>query len=341
MIGIPYMGSKRKLAEPIINYILAHNPTAKYIFDLFGGGGAISFEALKRKQFLEVHYNELNTGVVELLKKIRKDGVTDEFYNWIDRNTFNKHKNDDDWFGGLLKTCWSFGNNQSAYLFGKDIEEPKGLMHEVVVNCCEESLKRFNEMYSIDVSSLLFNIKGINKRRLQFQKELSKVYIQTKSKELKEIGVSNMSILDNLRRIELLKEICIFDKNVRHTHQQLEHLQRLERLQQLQQLQQLDKLKITNLSYEQVQISTPIDETIIYLDPPYFNTQKYALQMCQDTLIDWIKQSPYKIYVSSYAFPLPIVKEFNHRSTLSATANNKTVERLFCNRTENIKTELF
>lgn len=82
-MSIPYMGSKRKLAEPIITYILAHNPTAKYIFDLFGGGGAISFEALKRKQFLEVHYNELNTGVVELLKKIQTDGVTPEFYNWI------------------------------------------------------------------------------------------------------------------------------------------------------------------------------------------------------------------------------------------------------------------
>jgi len=107
-LGIPYQGSKRKLAEPIVNYILAHNPNAKYIFDLFGGGGAISFEALKRKQFKQVHYNEFNTGVVELLKKIRTDGVTKEFYNWIDRDTFNKHKNDNDWFGGLLKTLIGF-----------------------------------------------------------------------------------------------------------------------------------------------------------------------------------------------------------------------------------------
>ena len=68
-MAIPYMGSKRKLAKPIIDYILANNPNTKYIYDLFGGGGAISFEALKRKKIKQVHYNELNTGVVELLKK--------------------------------------------------------------------------------------------------------------------------------------------------------------------------------------------------------------------------------------------------------------------------------
>ena len=69
MVGIPYMGSKRKLAKPIIDYIIANNPKAKHLYDLFGGGGTISFEALKRRQFQTVHYNELNTGVVELLKK--------------------------------------------------------------------------------------------------------------------------------------------------------------------------------------------------------------------------------------------------------------------------------
>jgi len=97
MIGIPYMGSKRKLAKPILDHILTHNPKTRYFFDLFGGGGAVSFEALKRPQLQSVHYNELNTGVVELLKKIRNDGVTDEFYQWIDRDTFRKQKNDNDY----------------------------------------------------------------------------------------------------------------------------------------------------------------------------------------------------------------------------------------------------
>ena len=58
----------------------------------------MSFEFMKRQQIEQVHYNELNTGVVELLRKIRDDGITDEFYQWIDRDTFEKHKDDDDWF---------------------------------------------------------------------------------------------------------------------------------------------------------------------------------------------------------------------------------------------------
>lgn len=85
-LGLPYMGGKRKLAKPIIDEILQANPKTKYFYDLFGGGGAISFEALKRKKIKKVVYNELNTGIVELLKKIQKEGVTKEFYKWLVRD---------------------------------------------------------------------------------------------------------------------------------------------------------------------------------------------------------------------------------------------------------------
>ena len=95
-LAMPYMGSKRKLAPEILNYIIQQNPNCKYFYDLFGGGGAISFMALQYPQIKQVFYDELNTGVCELLRKIQKDGVTDEMYNWIDRETFNKHKNDND-----------------------------------------------------------------------------------------------------------------------------------------------------------------------------------------------------------------------------------------------------
>ena len=44
------MGSKRALSKLIVNYILENNPKTKYIYDLFGGGGAISFEFLQRPQ---------------------------------------------------------------------------------------------------------------------------------------------------------------------------------------------------------------------------------------------------------------------------------------------------
>ena len=128
-LGIPYMGSKRKIAGKLVDYMLANTPSAKYVYDLFGGGGAMSFEFMQRQQIERVHYNEINTGVVELLRKIMTDGVTDEFYQWVTRDEFNELKKGGDWRAGLIKTCWSFGGNQSSYLFGKSIEADKEVWH--------------------------------------------------------------------------------------------------------------------------------------------------------------------------------------------------------------------
>jgi len=33
--GMPYMGSKRKIAKSIVDYILQCNPNTKYVYDLF------------------------------------------------------------------------------------------------------------------------------------------------------------------------------------------------------------------------------------------------------------------------------------------------------------------
>ena len=273
-LGMPYMGSKRKLAPKLMKYILEQNPNCKYFYDLFGGGGAMSFYALQVPQIKQVFYNELNTGVVELLRKIRLDGVTDDFYNWIDRETFNANKNNSDWFGGLCKVVWSFGNNQSSYLFGKEVEPIKKLAHEYL----------FANGYDKTAQS----------------------------------------------RIKLVKQFKA-DKNIIGRFQ----LHTLENAEQLEQLEQLQQLQISNLSYADVQITTPIEETVIYLDPPYKNTSTYECEINHDELIQYIQNSPYKIYLSSYEFDsMYECKSFSHRSILSATANNKVTEKLFCNRAE-------
>ena len=57
-LGMPYMWSKRKLAESIVDKILEDNPNTKYLYYLFGGGGAITFEGLQRPSIEKVYYNE-------------------------------------------------------------------------------------------------------------------------------------------------------------------------------------------------------------------------------------------------------------------------------------------
>lgn len=303
-LGIPYMGSKRKLAKPIINYILANNPNTKYFYDLFGGGGAMSFEALKRKKIKQVSYNELNAGVVELIKKIKKDGITDEFYEWIDREAFHDLKNKDTWKGGLVATCWSFGNNKDkGYLFSEDNEKIKKPLHNIIVNKCQDSIDEFYELSGLLINYDLLIADSINQRRLDVMNFVKK----NKSERL----------------------------------QQLERLTQLQQLTQVENLLRVENLSISNLSYEDVIINTPISETIIYLDPPYQNTAKYKHDIDFDKLFDYIENSPYKIYISSYDMPFEVVAEFEHRSTLSATANNKVIEKLFCNQKEIYLDRLF
>ena len=42
---VPYMGSKNKIALPLLREMLKVKPNARYFYDLFGGGGSISFTA--------------------------------------------------------------------------------------------------------------------------------------------------------------------------------------------------------------------------------------------------------------------------------------------------------
>ncbi len=313
MIGVPYLGSKRFIAKAIVDYILQTNPNAKYVWDLFGGGGAISFEFLQRKQIKQVFYNEVNTGVVELLKKIKDEGVTEEFYRWISREEFHAHKSDESWFGGLLLTCWSFGNDQRSYLYGKYIEEEKRLLHEIVVNRCDVSRQKLKELKGFYVDDELLKEEDLQERRKKVMLSVKKFFKNRRiSLEHLEIG------------------------------QQLPHLERLQQLERIQRLQPLQNLKISNKSYLDVFITTPKDKTIIYLDPPYQNTFQYQKNICHKELMDYIKNSPYKIYVSSYEFVLPAFWSISKRCSLSPTARDKVVtEKLFCNHEEAIKTTLF
>lgn len=41
-LGIPYMGSKRKLASKIVDFIIDLNKGVEYVYDVFGGGGPLA-----------------------------------------------------------------------------------------------------------------------------------------------------------------------------------------------------------------------------------------------------------------------------------------------------------
>ena len=301
-LGIPYMGSKRKLAVDILNFITNRHENISNFYDLFGGGGSISFTAIRDYKF-NVHYNELNRHIYSLVDYLKSNKELDpKFYEWVTRADFfkqcNKSNQDADWYSGFVMSCWSFGNKQSGYIYGSDIEETKRLAHEFIVNGCLESMNKLG----VDIPNLK-NIKGVQKRRIIFCKEMVN---QTKQR----------FDVQNLERLTLL-----------------EHLARLQNLQNLQNLQ------ISNTSYENVIISG--SAPIIYCDIPYKGTGEYKEGgFNHDLFYEWFINLDYPAYMSEYNSPFEVVCQYNHRSSLSATNNKKQVkEKLFWNGKGEIKSK--
>jgi len=255
---------------------------------LFGGGGAISFYALNLFEY--VIYNDYNKGVVSLLDKILTDGITDDFYHWVDREEFNKLKKGTDWKSGWIKTCWSFGNNQRDYMYSKKFESNKKLLHDLIVGDLKEKLEK---ELNVKLRQAPQNL-SVQKRRSWYTKQLVK---------------------------------CGFE----HLRQ-LQHLERVQQLEQLQHLERRENLTIKNLSYQDVTINTPPDETVIYLDPPYKNTAKYEFGICHiefEKFVQELKTQGYIVYVSGYHGEYPVVLELNKRQLLATTKTKIVIEKLF------------
>lgn len=66
--GLPYQGSKKKISKKIVEIIKQNFGTDKKIYDIFGGGGAITAECMLNN--LEVHYNDLNNDVTDMFKRV-------------------------------------------------------------------------------------------------------------------------------------------------------------------------------------------------------------------------------------------------------------------------------
>lgn len=167
-LGIPYMGSKRKLASDILQKITQRHNGITDFYDLFGGGGSISFTAIRDYRF-NVHYNELNSHIYSLVQYLKDNKELEpKFYEWVTREEFHKQCNrtDADWYSGFVMSCWSFGNAQSGYLYGAEIENIKRLAHEFIVNGCLNSMQEIG----VDIPQLLKE-KNIQKRRLTFTSE--------------------------------------------------------------------------------------------------------------------------------------------------------------------------
>ena len=124
-IGLPYQGSKKKISKKIVEIIKQNFGTEKPIYDIFGGGGAITAECMLNG--LEVHYNDLDRTITDMFQRVLSADreflktlivSRDEFFKIRDK----ENKTIDD---NLKLLVNSFGNNKRSYLYSEKLSDSK------------------------------------------------------------------------------------------------------------------------------------------------------------------------------------------------------------------------
>ncbi len=124
-VGLTYVGSKKKVSKKIVEIIKQNFGADKTVYDVFGGGGAITAELMING--IDVVYNDLDKIITDVFNR----GLSQD-REWIktlivSRDEFltirsKENKTVDDELKLLVN---SFGNNRKNYLYAKDISDIK------------------------------------------------------------------------------------------------------------------------------------------------------------------------------------------------------------------------
>ena len=101
--GIPYMGSKNKIAE----WVVSHFPNKNNFYDLFCGGCAITHCAMVKRMFKNYFINDIKGEMPQLFMDCI-DGKYENEKRWISKEEFDRLKGTGD---AYIDICFSFGNN--------------------------------------------------------------------------------------------------------------------------------------------------------------------------------------------------------------------------------------
>ena len=276
-LGLPYQGSKKKISKKIVEIIKQNFGTEKPIYDIFGGGGAITAECMLNG--LDVHYNDLDRTITDMFQKVVSEDRDYLKTLLVSREEFfriraKENKTIDDELKLLVN---SFGNNRKGYLYSEEFSD---LKHNLVT----EIIKKHDTF-------------------------------------------------DGYKKTDTYKNAYRpFDIGKVDRAQVLEQLQRLH---QLQRLQQLECVEVTNLDYTEF---SGIEDTILYLDPPYQNTllKGYSInEFNSQSFYEWAYEMSKKniVLISSYEISdsrFECVYEFKSvRSTYAPGPRGKHTEKLF------------
>ena len=333
--GLPYKGSKNKLAERIVRLL----PKRTHLIDLFCGGCAVSHAALLMGKYEHIHINDINWMCPTLFIDALNGKYNDE-NRWISREDFFRLKDTDPY----VAVVWSFGNNLRDYLYSKEIEPLKKAIHYAM----------FFSDYSLGKElghdlSFIDPIQDLQKRYLAVKHYFNRLDHQQQSFEGAEktcrdwrqtkgsihFGISSpgKAVKSSLSKKKLHKRPSEMESHERRNVVASLAIPRAAA--QSAQIFGGQILPITSsvLDYEEVTIP---EDSVIYCDIPYEGTDGY-LEKDQggfdyERFYQWCERQTQPVFISSYQMPedrFDCIEEFTHRSTLSATANNLVTERIY------------
>ena len=199
-IGLPYQGSKKKISKKIIEIIKQNFGTDRPIYDIFGGGGAITAECILNG--LEVHYNDLDKDITNAFER-----VISQDREWIktlivSRTEFTEikskeNKTTDDFLKLLIN---SFGNSMKAYMFSKEKSDLKyNLAKKIIEKHDVFSGYKQTETYKKVTSGLdwnWFNAKPEKNKTLEQLQHLQQLERLQRLQQLDEVKATNKSYHD-------------------------------------------------------------------------------------------------------------------------------------------------
>ena len=187
-LGLPYQGSKKKISKKIVEIIKQNFGTDKPIYDIFGGGGAITAECLING--LEVHYNDLDETVTSMFQKVVGEDrdylktlivIRDEFFKIREKE--NKTVDDE-----LKLLVNSFGNNKRDYIYSKELSDSK-------YNLAIEIIKKYDAFDGYRKTETYLEAKDIfkgRKQQLQNLQQLERLQQLEQLEQLERLEVTNL-----------------------------------------------------------------------------------------------------------------------------------------------------
>ena len=295
--GLPYMGSKNRIAKELITEIIWNEPNAQIFIDLFAGGCAMAHTALLSGKFKKVIANDINA-----MPTLFKDAIMGKYRNetrWISRDEFKKLKDTDMY----VKSCWSFGNDGRSYLYGEHIEPYKKAYHYARVF---GDFSLFNQF-----APYIEKENGGNLRK----------YIKDNYERIKK-DYSKWLLIDIKYSSRSLQSL-----------ESLESLQRLQRLENLSNILEISQGSYKDFKLPKAD-ECVIYCDIPYKGTQTYNHDGEKLDFDYEAFYNWVRDKAkdgYKIYISEYQMPSDFkeILAIDTSSILNDKSPKKVKEKLF------------